>query len=173
MDRPKPINRDSHVKTSSDRKIDPALRVYTGAPAMCTDNSKLKKLKLGNGTLCRVKRIKLKSGPLLLQWKNWEGKQVYTISDRYVEWVEFDRFPESDKIRSLKNEIESMSNDVGMNSATIETLRNCLNSLQVAQTFKLNPVKSIATVVLTSIKQVIIAQIPINMNDATTGHKLQ
>ena len=75
-----------------------------------------------------------------------------------------------------------MSNDVGINSAIIETLQNRLNSLQVAQTFKLNPVKSTATVEVrlddsvnerTSIKQVIITQIPINMNDATTGHKLQ
>ena len=75
-----------------------------------------------------------------------------------------------------------MSNDVGMDSATIETLRNRLNSLQVAQTFKLNPVKSTATVDVrlddrvnerTSIKQVIITQIPINTNDTTTGHKLQ
>ena len=58
---------DSHVKTSPGKKIDPALRMYTGAHAMCTDNSKLKKFKLGNGTLCRVKRIKLKRGapPLL------------------------------------------------------------------------------------------------------------
>ena len=75
-----------------------------------------------------------------------------------------------------------MSNDVGINSAIIETLQNRLNSLQVAQTFKLNPVKSTATVEVrlddsvnerTSIKQVIITQIPINTNDTTTGHKLQ
>ena len=75
-----------------------------------------------------------------------------------------------------------MSNDVGMDSITIETLRNRLNLLQVAHTFKLNPVKSTATVDVrlgdsvngrTSIKQVIITQIPINMNDVTSGHTLE
>ena len=75
-----------------------------------------------------------------------------------------------------------MSNDDSTNGETIETLRNRLDSLQSAQTFRLNPVKSTATVDVslddsvnerTLIKQVIITQIPINMNDATTGHKLQ
>ena len=173
---------DSHVRTSSAKKIDPALRMYTGAHAMCTDNSKLKQFKLGNGTLCRVKRIKLKIGSPPLRWKNWEGKKVHTTSARFVEWVEFDRFPVSDKIKSLKNEIESMLNDDSTNSDVIETLRNRLKSLQSAQTFRLNPVKSTATVDVslddsvnqrTLIKQVVITQIPVNMNDATTGHKLQ
>ena len=46
---------DSNVRTSSGKKIDPALCMYTDAHAMCTDNSKLKQLKLGNGTLCCMK----------------------------------------------------------------------------------------------------------------------
>ena len=51
---------DSHVTVGQSKKIDPCLRLYTGAHAMCIDNSKLKKFKLGNGTLCRVKSIRLK-----------------------------------------------------------------------------------------------------------------
>ena len=70
-------------------------------------------------------------------------------------------------------------NDNSINSDVIESLRK---SLQSAQTFKLNPVKSTATVDVsledsvnqrTLIKEVVITQIPVNMNDATTGHKLQ
>ena len=73
-------------------------------------------------------------------------------------------------------------NDDSANSDTIETLRNRLKSLQSVQTFRVNPVKSTATVEVslddsvnerTLIKQVVIIQIPVNMNDATTGHKLQ
>ena len=54
--------------------------------------------------------------------------------------------------------------------------------LQSAQLFRLPPVKSTATVNVclddnvedrTLLKKVIITQIPIMMNDATTGHKLQ
>ena len=178
---------DSHIRTPSGKKINPALRMYVGAHAMCTDNSKLKQLKLGNGTLCRVKRIKLKRGAPPLRWKNWDGVKVYTTSARFVEWVEFSQFPESDKIKSLKNKIESMSSENGTNQVssqgeTFATLQNRLDSLQSAQLFRLTPIKSTATVDVsldysvnehTLLKKVIITQIPINMNNATTCHNFQ
>ena len=58
----------------------------------------LKKNKLGNGTLCRAKRIKLEKGAPQLQWKNWDSVKIYTTCVRYVEWVEFERFPDTDTI---------------------------------------------------------------------------
>ena len=52
---------------------------------MYNDNSKLKTENIGNGTLCRVKRIKLKNNALPLQWKNWDGVKVYTVSAHCIE----------------------------------------------------------------------------------------
>lgn len=103
---------------------------------MCNDNSKLKTENIGNGTLCRVKKIKLKPGAPPLQWKNWEGVKVYTVNARYVDWVEFERFP----VKS---------------TATVHVSLDDAVSERVA------------------LKGVSITQLPINMNDATTGHKLQ
>lgn len=48
-----------------------------------------------------MKKIKLKRGAPPLQWTNWEGVKVYTVSARYVDWVEFERFPDNEKILSL------------------------------------------------------------------------
>ncbi len=55
-----------------------------------------------NGKLCQVKHIKLKDGAPPLQWKNWNSFKVYTTSERYMEWAEFERFLESEKIQPKK-----------------------------------------------------------------------
>ena len=65
---------------------------------MCDDNSKLKTDNVGNGTLCRVKRIKLKRGNPPLHWKNWDVYKVYTTNAQFVESAEFKRFPDNEKI---------------------------------------------------------------------------
>ena len=74
---------------------------------MCNDNSKLKTENIGNGTLCRVKRIKLKNNALSLQWKNWDGFKFYTVSARYIELAEFEHFPDNKKIISIKSSIST------------------------------------------------------------------
>ena len=77
---------------------------------------------------------------------------------------------------------ENGTNQVSSQGETLATLQNRLDSLQSAQLFRLTPIKSTATVDVslddsvnerTLLKKVIITQIPINMNGATTGHKLQ
>ena len=177
---------DSHVVTGQNKKVDPCLRVYPGAHAMCNDNSKLKKENIGNGTLCRVKKIKLKNG-VSLQWKNWEGVKVYTVNARYVEWVEFERFPDNEKIIALKSDITTLEEELASGSdddklAQLDKLRNELKATKSARCFRLSPVKSTAEVHVSLddavseravLKGVSMTQLPINMNDATTGHKLQ
>jgi hypothetical protein len=61
---------DSNCTTSQQKKIDPSLRLYIGAHAMCIDNSRLKTENVGNGTMCRVRRLQLKPGSPPMQWKN-------------------------------------------------------------------------------------------------------
>ncbi len=81
-------------------------------PPSHNNNSKLKLDNIGNGTLCRVKCIKLKNGTPPLQWKNWGSFNVYTTSARYVEWTEFERFPEIDKSDSKKYAIAKFENEM-------------------------------------------------------------
>ena len=87
---------DSHITVGQSKKFDTCLRLYTRSHAMCIDNSKLKKFKLGNGTLCHVISIRLQNNAPL-QWKNQDGYKVYTISEQYCEYVEFEHFPENER----------------------------------------------------------------------------
>ena len=52
---------DGHCQSSTKKRVDPCLRLYPGAHSMVTDNSRLKSDKVGNGTLCRVRGVKLKN----------------------------------------------------------------------------------------------------------------
>ena len=134
-----------------------------------------------------MKRVKLKCNSPPLQWKNWDGVKVYTTSARYVEWVEFERFPDSDKIKSIKAEIDTLDNQIGtdLDGERRVNLEKCIRDLKAQkalQCFKLSPAKFTAVVQVSLddavserviLKGVSVTQIPINMNDATTGHKLQ
>ena len=182
---------DSHCVTGQNKKVDPCLRMYRGAHAMCNDNSKLKSDNIGNGTLCRVKSIKLKANSPPLQWKNWDGVKVYAVNARYVEWAEFERFPDNEKINSLKSAIRTLEEELsdtqheGQESekaTELEKMNQELKKMKDAQCFRLSPTKSTAYVHVSLddamikrkvLKGVSMTQLPINMNDATTGHKLQ
>lgn len=181
---------DADVKVNKSKKIDPSLRIYAGAHVMCNNNDLLKKYKIGNGTIARVKRVKLKtSAPDSLIWKNWEDKKVYTVSARHVEWVEIERFPDNARIRALKKSIQQLksilSSEDGSNNLERQNELDALNRdlivAREAQCVRIYPTKSSAAVDLSignsrtkmKIKNVKITQLPINMNDATTGHKLQ
>lgn len=174
-DRIKSTCGDADCTDSSNKKIDPCLRVYLGAHVMCIDNSKLKTDQVGNGTLCRVVGLKLIDGAPQPQWKNWDGHKVLTINARHVEYIELERFPESKEIKSLKAEIEEYE-------APPARLVKKLTSLQKSRRFQVAPNPHTVTVkvslddrvpekmLLSGVK---LFQLPINMNDATTGHKLQ
>ena len=110
---------------------------------MCNDNSKLKNDGVGNRTLCRVKRIKLKDGASPLCWKNWDNYKVNTVNAQYVEYVEFERFPDNGKIRSTKAAIsafeEELANDDDSNRlAELEKLQEKLQTMKQSQCFKLS-----------------------------------
>ena len=61
---------------------------------------------------CRVKSIKLKEDAPTLQWKNWDGKKVYTICARYVEYVEFEHFLDNEAMISLKKDIDVLEVEI-------------------------------------------------------------
>lgn len=128
----------------------------------------------------------MKSGAQLV-WKNWNGVKVYTVNARNVEWIEIERFPESQNIVSLRESIEKLEedletddNDVEKRNQLVQLKRDLAVALKT-QTVKIQPSKSTAKITVDLldcgtaeiIKGVKILQFPLNMNDATTGHKLQ
>ena len=130
------------------------MRLCPGAHAMCNDNSKLKTENIGDGTLCHVKRIKMKYGAPQLNWKNWDGLKVYTTSARYIEWVEFERFPDNKKITSKKSDVSALEQELANNqnssrSSDLEKMKKEPELLKEAQCFKLTPIKSTAFVYIT------------------------
>lgn len=176
---------DADVKSGRSKKIDPCLKLYVGAHVMCNNNDMLKTHRIGNGTIARVKQVKLKptANPV---WKNWEGKKVKCVSARDVEYVEIERFPESSKMKSLRVSIDELRSKEILDdeqNARLEKLERGLAVEKASQCVRLAPTKTNTTVEVnltgipkqrkSRIKNVKITQIPINMNDATTGHKLQ
>ncbi len=71
------------------KHIDQALCIYIGAHLIHIDNKHLKdKVPRGNGTMCRVIGVKLKTNPITYKWKNHYRKKVWTVNASNVEWVE-------------------------------------------------------------------------------------
>ena len=119
--------------------------------------------------------------------KNWDSFKVYTISVCYVVYVEFEHFPENEKISSLKYKLNRLEKELSNKqnnekSNQLEKHTERAPRQQKAQQFKFLLTRSTSTVnatmdetvtEYTDSKGVSITQIQININDATTGLKLQ
>lgn len=90
---------DADVKSGRSTKIDRCLKLHNGAHVMVNNNDLLKSHGIGNGSIARVRRVKLKSTATDPGWKNWEGKKVYCASFNDVEYIDIERLPESSKLR--------------------------------------------------------------------------
>ena len=70
------------------KHIDPLLCLYVGGYFMCIDNKHLSEGR-GNGTLCRVIKMRLKETPKITAM-NWEGRKVNTVNISEVHWVKLE-----------------------------------------------------------------------------------
>ena len=171
------------------KMIDPALKLYVGCHCMINDNDDIKEGR-ANGTVCRLVCIKRKNTSPL-QWKNYDGKKVYTMNVKDIQYIEFEHFPKSREEIKLENElieIESKKRDQWQLEKS--TKRKELQALSQKRRFKLFPKRFYCLFYpsdlqkrgLFSLKipkkdqevcKCTVEQFPINLNDATTGHKLQ
>jgi hypothetical protein len=176
------------------KHIDLALCIYVGAHLKCIDNKKHLKDKVprGNGTIFRVIGIKLKEEPQSYKWKHYYGRKVWTVNASEVEWVQCEHINKMGtmiqlqaQIDQLRSTLESLpnSNDTVTDpklQSYLESLKNTLSTEMNNRKVKLEP-KSFSTKVslteydtsITTIIQCKMKQIPANIDDATTGHKLQ
>jgi hypothetical protein len=183
---------DDNVKVGT-KHIDPALCLYIGSFLICIiSNASLKeKVRRGNGTMCRVVGMKLKDEPSSYKWKNYYGRKVWTVNAEDVQWIEVEHYPKSNAIVALEERIkdikeqlkkESCNNEKQCNlHAKLVKLEDALNKENKKHRFTLEP-KKYTTVVKVKPHPFAQApmqftcrmtQLPVNLNDATTGHKLQ
>ena len=177
---------DKNDTSRGGQKIDPALRLYQGCPGMGISNKDLDN-GVGNGTAFEVLRVQLKEMASSLRWTNWDGYKVQTVSVTDVAYVEcMHRKPRFLQALEAKlNELEAkLDPDTvpGSLESVIATLKKEIDQATNKLKFKLKPVSFTATasVAIDSFSDekhvfsgVKITQIPMNLNDATTGHKLQ
>ncbi len=181
---------DANVSAGT-KHVDPALCLYVGAHVICTiGNENLnKKVSRGNGTPCRVVGIKLKEQQSSYRWKNYYGKKVWTVCATDVEWIECEHHPKPRSLTDIEIKIEQiqsrLSSGRNKNKLPLEReiaiLKDSHNRQLAHQRFKLEP--RLDTVqVSVHIHPIALTpdnfrckmiQLPINANDATTGHKLQ
>ena len=182
---------DCHLKDEQ-KMIDPALKLYVGCHCMINDNDDIKEGR-ANGTVCRVVSIKRKN-TTPLQWKNYDGKKVYTMNVRDIEYIEFEHFPKSKEQVKLEKEIEIIKeyemNEDGKPNHELEVKEIQLAKILKRRRFKLrtkkfycifyegdaqkkDPLSPKIPKRLQRRFKCTLEQFPINLNDATTGHKLQ
>ena len=183
---------DDNVKYGGSKKVDPALCLYVGCYLMCViGNEKLReKVPRGNGTLCRLMSMKLKCNPTTYRYKNMYGRKVWTVCASDVEWIEVEHVVKTEAMLELEKEM----NDLKMNLLSEEnhsTRQNITERIaaitdeliQHGQTrrFRMEPhTKTVHVKVrphhMATTKMEFrcrMHQLPVNLNDATTGHKLQ
>lgn len=131
-----------------DAKIDPLLRLHPGSHHMCITNEDLDKGR-GNGTLCKCVGVKFKRGSEdRRQWKNWDGRKVWTISSEHVEYVQFEHWPNPPRNARRYFRLKPQQFTTTINFPVTQDCKMKLGNVSVTQ-------------------------IAVNSNIATTGHKLQ
>ena len=187
---------DANCVTPDHKHVDPALCLYVGAHVMYVISNKglREKVPRGNGTLCRVVSVKLKDHPTSLVCKNYYGKKVWTVNALDVNWVELEHYPESEKIKALNEKVQTLERElIGSThpphiqqekAVKLAELNEALRNERMNHRFQLKPEK-IYCGVRCKVHPMApkpkkedgygchVTQIPINLNDATTGHKLQ
>ena len=177
---------DSQLK--DDRKpVDPALKLYVGANCMITDNICVAE-GLANGTLCRVVSIIMKTGTgTSLGWRNYDGRKVYYANVDDISHVVFEHFPKSRRQIKLQEELSVLKHS--QSHVDKDIFQQKTRELEVEnrkRTFILKPRSFSCTFYLEDLQsdmkvpskkktaiKVTVRQLPIILNDATTGHKLQ
>ena len=156
---------------------------------MCTiDNEGLTaKIPRGNGTLCRVVSVKLKDDQTSYTPKNYYGKKVWTVNAKDVAYVELEHYPTAEQVHIIKEELKQENLPLHTTQELLRILHQAKENLRkekMQHRFKLEP-KDHYVRVRCRLHELApkpspkdapacrMLQIPINLNDATTGHKLQ
>ena len=127
--------------------------------------------------------VKLRENAPTNTWKNYYGKIVWTVNSKDVEWVQCEHVNKPGHIVQLEYQINELDKvqDNHQDKSKLEDLKDRLSKERNSQKFNLEPEQFSPEVTVkhyhtSSRKQKLCCkmnQIPVNSNDATTGHKLQ
>ena len=124
------------------KHIDPALCIYIGAHLICIDNKHLNsKTPRGNGTLCRVLGVKLRKNATTYKWKNYYGKQVWSVNAKDVEYIQCEHVNKLGYIVQLEAQIQELEkvHDKHQNNDKLEELKERLSKNRDSRKFNLEP----------------------------------
>jgi hypothetical protein len=183
------------------KMIDPALKLYVGCHCMINDNDNIR-FGQANGTLCKVIAIKRKENSTL-SIRSYDSKKVYALNANDLEYVLFEYLPKTTKQSKLEAELSKCKNELSSDpeNQSLQQAFNIATSNYIeykkTRQFKLTPKKYYCTYDTSCVgalpdtgvrsgkgsvkwpskskilKKVILFQLPVNLNDATTAHKLQ
>lgn len=181
---------DDNVKCGT-KHVDPALCLYIGAYLICTVGNEFLKERVprGNGTLWRLVSTKIIDDATRRTHKNYYGRKVATVCAKVVEWIKCEHVIKTETMVRLEREINGLKQkspsatkrarkQLGKN---ILRINKQLSRLCKTRRFKLEPQNYRVVMSMkpnnhkTSKLQFIcqMTQFTINLNAATTGHKLQ
>ena len=124
--------------------VDPRLCCYKGAFLMCNSNKGLKEKGTGNGTQCRLLKVKIRDHAESYMCKIWNNMKVWTVRASGVECVEFEHYPKTQTISNLEclskhKKQEQLDNPTDTGIADIENIESKLTREVNLQKFKLSP----------------------------------
>jgi hypothetical protein len=165
--------------------VDPALKLYVGCHCLINGNCNVKE-GLANGTMCRVISIRRKENTPM-GWRNYDGKKVFFINVNEIDYIEFEHYPPSSEQRKILEKMSILEKKhTKENDTTLVSLKTRLDQISKQRRFRLKPknfypvfsyhalTKNCSIPKKHQMKmKAKIKQIPVILNDATTGYKLQ
>ena len=183
---------DASCTMQDHKHVDPALLVYNGCAVIYTgDNSNLENaVPRGNGTRCEIIEVKLRDGAET-STKNYYGKKVRTVLADQVEHLKLKKIDESKEMSDMKKAIiyqRSVADNNNTSDRNKRTAENNIKNLELQakkleqlQIFIVEPENKPTRVKVRPSRftnahvqfTISMTQFPVNLNSATTGHKLQ
>ena len=183
---------DASCTMQDHKHVDPALLVYNGCVVIYTgDNSHLENaVPRGNGTRCEIVEVKLRHGAETTM-KNYYGKKVRTVLADQVEHLKLKKIDESKEMSDMKKAIiyqRSVADNNNSSDRNKQTAENNIKNLELQakkleqlQFFIVEPESKPTRVKVRPSRftnahlkfTISMTQFPVNLNSATTGHKLQ
>jgi hypothetical protein len=91
----------------------------------------------GNRTVCTLVSVKIKQGSASHIWHEFYGRKIWTVNIKDVKWLTVELADDSDRIISIKRELEQFKTNGNMHNNGTLTLQNLLILKQKQRRFQI------------------------------------